>query len=61
MGVVDPWPWAQRFFDEGEHIFTYHGLKCITGKGNSVDNGAWLTLWTCGSAYNTPQSWKMVG
>ncbi|MEU9298838.1 RICIN domain-containing protein [Streptomyces sp. NPDC048266] len=53
----------QRFESnlEAERIWTRHGGKCITAKGNSLSNGTWLTLWTCGTPYNHPQSWAIVG
>ncbi|MFD7908232.1 RICIN domain-containing protein [Kitasatospora sp. NPDC059722] len=44
-----------------ERIWTLHGGKCITSEGNSLDNGTWLTLWTCGDPGNHPQSWAIVG
>lgn len=54
-------PGVQRYYSEGEHIYTYHGSKCLTAKGNSLANGTWLTLWTCGDPFNHPQSWQIVG
>lgn len=57
------WPSPQRFHYEhdNERIYTYHGSKCVTAKGNSLANGTWLTLWTCGAPLNHPQSWVVVG
>ncbi|MEV7022963.1 RICIN domain-containing protein [Kitasatospora sp. NPDC093558] len=63
LWTCDPYsiPSPQRFEYEGEHIWTLHGSKCITSEGNSLENGTWLTLWTCGSPKNYPQSWQVVG
>ncbi|MFF9852643.1 RICIN domain-containing protein [Streptomyces litmocidini] len=49
----------QRFYDEGDRIWTMNGSKCITNKGNSLANGTWLTLWTCASDWNYAQSWMI--
>lgn len=52
-------PSPQRFYYEGDRIWTMHGTKCITNKGNSLSNGTWLTLWTCNSEWNYAQSWQL--
>ncbi|MEU5984414.1 RICIN domain-containing protein [Streptomyces sp. NPDC047434] len=33
------------------------GGKCITGYGNSVETGTYLTLWTCASDWPVAQDW----